>query len=71
MDARALQGAVGFVGITLGVLPLVQYLVTGRIGLWRFVVGAEPPVPWLYPVLVLVVAVALLAVLHRRERDGG
>ena len=71
MDNRGLQGLVGFVGITFGLLPLVQYLLAGTIGLWRFVVGEQPALPWLYPVLALVVAGGLVAMLETRRRARG
>ena len=62
---KAAQNVVGFAGVLLGVIPLMQYLFVGRIGLWRFVVGEDPSFPWLYPLAALVVAAVALVALDR------
>ena len=68
---KAAQNVVGLVGVTLGLIPLVLYLFTGGIGLWRLVVGEAPPVPWLYPLAVLVVAGVALVALDRDSTTRG
>jgi hypothetical protein len=65
---KAAQNALGFAGIVLGLIPLLQYLFAGGIGLWRFLVGEAPPLPWLYPLVVLVVAAVGVVGLDRAER---
>ena len=64
------QNVAGFLGVVLGVIPLLQYLVTGRIGLWSFVVGDAPALPWAYPAVLLVLTVVVVVVADRREKAG-
>ena len=65
---KAAQNAVGFAGVVLGLIPLVQYLITGGVGLWNLVPGEGMPMRWVFPLGVLVVAGVTLVVLDRRER---
>lgn len=62
------QGVIAFVGITLGVIPLVMALFGGSSGLWTLVLGDTGPLRWICPLVVLVVGVAALAALERRKR---
>lgn len=62
---KAVQTVVGFAGVILGVIPLLQYLFVGRIGLWRVVVGEAPSFPWLYPLAALIVAGIAVVALDR------
>lgn len=65
---KAAQSALALVGITLGLIPLLQYWTVGGIGLWRFLVGESPPNPWVYPAVVLAVAVVGVLTLDRIEK---
>ena len=68
---NAWQGAAGFVGITLGLLPLVQVLVGRGPGLWRAVLGDESgSVAHLLPLAVIAAAVAVVAWLESRKRTS-
>ncbi|WP_226367226.1 hypothetical protein [Pseudonocardia sp. ICBG162] len=67
---KTAQNVAGFLGVVLGVIPLLQYLVTGRIGLWSLVVGDAPALPWAYPAVLLVAAVIVVVVADRREKAG-
>lgn len=67
---EARQGLAAFVGITLGVVPLVMLTFgapTG--GLWGLVLdeGSGPAV-WICPCLTAVAAAVALALLERRKR---
>ncbi|BBF99824.1 MULTISPECIES: hypothetical protein [Pseudonocardia] len=64
---KAAQNVVGLVGLTLGVIPLVMFLFTGRVGLWGPLV-ITGPMPWIAPLLVAVTAGIALVVLERRDR---
>ncbi len=68
------QGAAGFVGITLGLLPLVQVLLGRGPGLWRAVLDAESGsmayVLPLVPLAVIAAAVAVIAWLETRKRTS-
>jgi hypothetical protein len=63
------QGLCCFLGITLGVIPLIQFaLGVRRGGLLRFVLGEQPGAAlWIAPTAVLVVAVTAIALLERRK----
>ena len=65
---KATQNAVGFAGVVLGLIPLVQYLITGGAGLWNLVLGEGTPMRWVFPLGALVVAGVTLVLLDRRER---
>ncbi|ANY06061.1 hypothetical protein [Pseudonocardia sp. HH130630-07] len=65
---KAAQNVVGFVGVVLGLIPLLQYVFFGGNGLWSFVVGDDPALPWIHPLAVLVAAVVGVVVLDRMER---
>lgn len=67
---KTAQNVAGFLGVVLGVIPLLQYLVTGRIGLWSFVVGDAPPLPCAYPAVLLVLTAVVVVVADRREKAG-
>lgn len=67
---KTAQNVAGFLGVVLGVIPLLQYLVTGRIGLWSLVVGDSPALPWAYPAVLLVVTAVVVVVLDRQEKAG-
>ncbi|ALE85275.1 hypothetical protein [Pseudonocardia sp. HH130629-09] len=67
---KTAQNVAGFLGIVLGVVPLLQYLVTGRIGLWTFLVGDAPELPWAYPAVLLAVAAVVVVAADRRGRAG-
>lgn len=64
------QNFAGTLGGLLGAIPLLQYLITGRIGLWTVVLGDAPALPWAYPAVVLVVTGVVVVVLDRREKAG-
>ncbi|MEJ8280416.1 hypothetical protein [Pseudonocardia spirodelae] len=68
---KGLQSVVGLIGVTLGVIPLVVYVVTGGAGSWGHVADALPGPVWLYPAAVTVVAAMALVVIDRRERVRG
>lgn len=61
------QGVAAFVGITLGVIPLVQKLLTGATGsLWQLLPGGGEGAPALVAaVVVLVGAIGAVALLER------
>jgi hypothetical protein len=65
---KTAQNALGLAGLVLGLIPLLQYLFFGGIGLWRFLVGEAPPLPWIYPLAVVVVAVVGVVGLDRAEQ---
>lgn len=65
----AWQAVTAFVGITAGLLPLVQVLLGGGPGLWRLVVGdAAGPAAYVPPLAILAVAVAVIAWLESLKR---
>ena len=65
----AWQGVTGFVGITAGLLPLVQVLLGRGPGLWRLVVGdTAGPTAYVPPLAILTVAVAVIAWLESLKR---
>lgn len=60
------QGVVAFVGITLGVLPLLQLLFGSGPGLLKFAIGEDPGVAgWVVPAGVIAISVAVIAWLER------
>ncbi|MFB9317151.1 hypothetical protein [Cryptosporangium minutisporangium] len=63
------QGLCFFLGITLGVIPLIQFaLGTRRGGLLRFVFGDDPGAArWIVPLVILAVAIAAITLLERRK----
>lgn len=64
------QGAVALAGITLGAIPLIQFLLHGAPGsVWRWL-GAEGALAWAGPVAVVLVAVAAIAGLERGKARG-
>lgn len=67
---RTAQNIAGILGVLLGAIPLLQYLITGGIGLWTVVLGDAPALPWAYPTAVLVVTGVVVVVLDRREKAG-
>lgn len=65
----AWQGVMGFVGITLGLLPMVQVMLGRGQGLWRFVLGeASGAAAYVPPLAILTVAVAVIARLESLKR---
>jgi hypothetical protein len=67
----AWEGAAGFVGITLGFLPLVQVLLGRGSGLWRAVLGGESgSMAYVLPLAVIAAAVAIIAWLESRKRTS-
>ncbi len=65
------QGAAGFVGITLGLLPLVQVLLGRGPGLWRAILGGAPgSLAHVLPLAVIAAAVAVIAWLESRKRTS-
>ncbi|GAA2544316.1 hypothetical protein [Pseudonocardia hydrocarbonoxydans] len=68
--SEAWQGLVGFVVVTLGVVPLVVLAFgapTG--GLWGLVLDGDAGVAaWIWPGLVVVAGVVTIGVLERRKR---
>lgn len=68
---NAWQGAVGLVGITLGAIPLVMFLVRGAAGsVWQLVGDAEGTLGWAGPLAVVLVAVAVIAALERGKKHS-
>lgn len=66
-DRKTAEGVLGLVGISLGLIPLVQFLWKGRPGLWRLVLGQDPgTVGWVLPAAVLAGCVVGLVALNRR-----
>lgn len=65
------EGLFGLAGITLGLIPLVQFLWRGTPGWWRLVLGQQPGAAgWVVPTAVLLVcAVAIVVSDRRRRRD--
>jgi len=61
------QGFFGFIAITLGVIPLVQFALGGRRGgLLRLVLGDDPGAAlWVVPGTVLAVAAIAILLLER------
>ena len=67
----AWQGAAGFVGITLGLLPLVPVLVGRGPGLWSAVLGEESDsMAHLLPLAVIAAAVAVIGWLESQKRTS-
>jgi hypothetical protein len=67
----AWQGAVGFVGITLGLLPQVQVLLGRGPGLWRAILGGESgSSAYVLPLAVIAAAVAVIAWLEAQKRTS-
>jgi hypothetical protein len=65
---RAVEGLLGLVGISLGLIPLIQYLVNGRPGLWRLVLGSAPGAEgWIVPAAVLAGCFLGLVAVDRRR----
>jgi len=65
----AWQGAMAFIGITLGLLPLVQFLFGRGPGLLRLVLGEDPGVyGHLLPIIVIAMCVAVVARLESVKR---
>ena len=64
------QGVAAFVGITLGVIPLVQWLLTDATGsLWQLLPGGGSGTPALVAaVVVLIGAIGAVALLERGKR---
>lgn len=63
------QGVVAFVGITLGVIPLVQKMLTGSTGsLWRFVPGGGKGSPALIAAGVVALGALLVVVCLERQK---
>ena len=62
------QGVVALVGITLGLIPLVQKLLTGSTGsLWQLLFDGEGVLALTAAVVVTVGAVLIVAVLERAK----
>ncbi len=67
----AWQGGVAFIGITLGLLPLVQVLFGRGPGLLRLVLGEDPGVyGYVLPIVVVAVCVAVIARLESIKRTS-
>ncbi len=67
----AWQGGVAFIGITLGLLPLVQVLFGRGPGLLRLVLGEDPAVyGYVLPIVVVAVCVAVIARLESIKRTS-
>jgi hypothetical protein len=65
----AWQAVTAFVGITAGLLPLVQVLLGRGPGLWRFLVGdAAGPAASVPPLALLAVAAAVIMWLESLKR---
>jgi hypothetical protein len=66
----AWQGVLALVGITLGVIPLIQKLLTGSTGsLWQLLVGGGEGVPALITATVVAIGTgAAVIALERRKR---
>lgn len=64
-----LQGLTALLGITLGVLPLIQALVGGHPGLLRLVLGEDAgSMTYAAPIAVVVVIAVVIAVLEGTKR---
>lgn len=62
------QGVAAVVGITLGVIPLLQMVFSGRPGLLKFVLGNDPGViGYVVPAAILLIAVAAVAVTEAKK----
>lgn len=68
MNYEGVQGLVGFVAITVGVIPLGQLLLVGRLGSVWSVLPVWAGAPWLLPTLVVLAGVIVIGVLERRRR---
>lgn len=67
----AWQGAMAFVGITLGLLPLVQVLFGRAPGLLRLVLGEDPGVyGYALPIVVIAMCVTVIAWLESVKRTS-
>jgi hypothetical protein len=67
----AWQGAMAFIGITLGVLPLAQVLFGRGPGLLRLVLGEDPGVSGhVLPIVVVAMCVAVIAWLESIKRTS-
>lgn len=65
----AWQGVAAFIGITLGLLPLVQIFFGRGPGLWRVLLAEEPGAyGYVLPVVVIVLCVAVVARLEAIKR---
>ena len=67
------QGVAALVGITLGSIPLVQVLLTDAVGsVWALLLDeAGQTAAWPGPLVVVVVAIAVIALLERGKRSFG
>ncbi|MFT3944331.1 MAG: hypothetical protein QM705_11000 [Ancrocorticia sp.] len=62
------QGLVAFVGITLGVIPLIQVVLGRRPGLLTLVLSEGPSAShWIAPLVVVLAATVLVFVLELRK----
>jgi len=58
----AWQGVTAFIGITAGLLPLVQVALGRGPGLWRLLIGpVSGPLAYAPPLILLAVAIAVIA----------
>jgi hypothetical protein len=65
------QGAMAFIGITLGLLPLVQVLFGRGPGLLRLVLGEDPGVSGhVLPIVVIAMCIAAVAWLESAKRTS-
>ncbi len=68
-DIEAIQGIVAFVGITLGVIPLIQVFFGRRPGLLTLVLPEGPSaLHWIAPIVVVLAAIAIVLVLESRKK---
>lgn len=74
MTTRAIdgwQGFVAFVGITIGVIPLIMTAFGAGSGLWGLVLDdTAGALRWICPLLVLAAGVTAIAALERRKRSS-
>lgn len=62
------QGLAALLGITLGVVPLLQMLFQGRPGLWKFVLGDAPgSVGYVLPAAILFGAIVVVALTEAKK----
>ncbi|MFG1927889.1 hypothetical protein [Cryptosporangium sp. NPDC048952] len=66
------QGFLALIGVSLGVIPLVQYAIgVRRGGLLRFVLGDDPGAAlWIVPLVILAVVAVVILLLERGKTQS-
>ena len=68
---NAAQGAAALIGITLGAIPMVQYLLRGTAGsVWKLLGTGTGTAAWAGPLAVVLAALVAITVLERGRTRG-